>query len=500
MAFGLSPKHVQYLRPENFEPEIFLILAISAAKKKGWHVSFVSEKGFIAYTNFSWSSWSEEISVSITSGSVILKSECTGNQLMDWGKNKKNIQQLLKKLEEVKNTITQEEIEKKLEELREASASKKEDVFNQPVLSSKEKITGFFSIFNPTEGYFVTPLLIICNILIFVAMIYTGTHFLFPDIHDLLDWGANYRPFILEGQWWRLMVSCFLHIGILHLLFNMYALFYIGLLLEPYLGKSRFLAAYLISGIAASVASIWWNGTVVSAGASGAIFGMYGVFLALLSTNLVDKSVRKSLFTSIGVFVVYNLVNGLNPNNGVDNAAHLGGLLTGFVLGFGFVPSLKKFENRLLKFSTIGGMAIVLLISSFSLYKSIPNDLVAYEEGSDMEAYKKEIERFISMESMALEVFALPENTPKDILLSEIKDRGIYYWIENVKLIDNLDKLDLPESIRERNLRLKDYCQFRIKSFNLIYKSIEEDTDKYEKEINYYNEEIEFILTELTGD
>ncbi|WP_373395877.1 rhomboid family intramembrane serine protease [Algoriphagus halophilus] len=221
-------------------------------------------------------------------------------------------------------------------------------------MSSKEKITGFFSIFNPIDGYFVTPLLIICNLLIFIAMIYTGTHFLFPDIQDLLDWGANYRPFTVDGQWWRLLVSCFLHIGILHLLFNMYALFYIGLLLEPYLGKARFLAAYLISGIAASIASIWWNGMVVSAGASGAIFGMYGVFLALLSTNLVDKSIRKSLFTSIGVFVVYNLVNGLNPNNGVDNAAHIGGLLTGFVLGYGFVPSLKNLKIGYSNFQQLG--------------------------------------------------------------------------------------------------------------------------------------------------
>lgn len=500
MAFGLSPKYVQYIRTEHIEPKIFLILAIEAAKKKGWNVSFLSETGFIAYTNFSWSSWSEEISVSITSGSVLLKSECTGNQLMDWGKNKKNIQALLKILEELKTTITQEEIEVKLEELREASVSKKEDIFSQPALSSKEKITGFFSIFNPIDGYFVTPLLIICNLLIFIAMIYTGTHFLFPDIQDLLDWGANYRPFTVDGQWWRLLVSCFLHIGILHLLFNMYALFYIGLLLEPYLGKARFLAAYLISGIAASIASIWWNGMVVSAGASGAIFGMYGVFLALLSTNLVDKSIRKSLFTSIGVFVVYNLVNGLNPNNGVDNAAHIGGLLTGFVLGYGFVPSLKKFENRLLKFSTIGGMTLILLISSFTVYKTIPNEMEVYGEGSDLGIYQKEMERFVSMESMALEVFELPEDTPKDILLSEIKDRGIYYWVENVKLIDNLDKLDLPLSLKEKNLRLKDYCQLRIKIFNLLYKSIEEDTDRYEKEIQFYSEEIEFIITELTGN
>jgi rhomboid protease GluP len=110
-------------------------------------------------------------------------------------------------------------------------------------------------------------------------------------------------------------------------------LLYIGLLLEPYLGKTRFLTAYLISGIAASMTSLWWNDLTISAGASGAIFGMYGVFLALLSTNLLDKSVKKVLFTSIAVFAGYNILNGLKSNSGIDNAAHIGGLISGLIIG-----------------------------------------------------------------------------------------------------------------------------------------------------------------------
>lgn len=498
MAIGLSPKYIQYVRTEDLEPKIFLVLALEAAKKLGWNVSFVSESGFTAYTNFSFSSWSEEISVQIISTTAIVKSECTGQQFMDWGKNKKNLKRLLSKLEEIKAVTPQEEIEVKLAEVKEISASNKEDIFSQPALSSKENITGFFSIFNPTKGYFITPLLISCNLLIFVAMVYTGTHFFFPDVQDLLDWGANFKPLILEGEWWRLLTSCFLHIGILHLLFNMYALFYIGLLLEPYLGKSRFLTAYLISGIVASITSFWWNGPIVAAGASGAIFGMYGVFLALLSTNLLHKSVKKSLFTSIGVFVVYNLVDGLNPGNGVDNAAHIGGLLAGIVLGYAFVPSLKKFENNALKFSSIAVMILALLMSSFTIIPYIEKDQEVFV--GDFEEYQKEMERFVSMESMALEVFQLPEDTEKEVLLSEIKNRGIYYWSENIKLLNNLGSLDLPIEILERNERIKEYCQMRIKSFNLMYKAIEEDTDIYEKEIKYLSEDIDAIIIELTGN
>jgi rhomboid protease GluP len=172
-------------------------------------------------------------------------------------------------------------------------------------------------------------------------MLISGVHILLPENQDLLNWGANFRPMTLEGQWWRLFTACFLHIGILHLLLNMYALLYVGLLLEPYLGKTRFLAAYLISGIAASMTSLWWHDFTISAGASGAIFGMYGVFLALLTTNLLDKSVKKALLTSIAVFVGYNILNGLQPNSGIDNAAHIGGLISGLIIGYAFVPSLR---------------------------------------------------------------------------------------------------------------------------------------------------------------
>jgi rhomboid protease GluP len=490
MAFGFSPKHVQDYQLDNLDKEHFLVFAIEAAFKLEWNVSFVSETGFIAYTKFSWSSWSEEVTVKIDNGIANIKSECTGSQLMDWGKNKKNVEALLTKLEEVKSVMTQDEIETKLTELRQGYASKEDDILSKPPSTTKEKITDFFSVFKPTEGYFVSPILININLLVFVIMLISGVHILLPDNQDLLNWGANFRPMTLEGQWWRLFTACFLHIGILHLLLNMYALLYIGLLLEPYLGKTRFLAAYLISGITASMTSLWWHDLTISAGASGAIFGMYGVFLALLTTNLLDKSVKKALLTSIAVFVGYNILNGLKPNSGIDNAAHIGGLLSGLVIGYAFVPSLKQFENKAIKFSTIGALTVVLLISSFTVYKSLPNDIGKYDE---------KMKEFVSMESMALEVYNLPEGTPNEKILSEIKDRGLYYWNENIKLIDGFKDLDLPLPIREKNTKLKEYCELRIKSYELIYKAIDEDTDKYQNEINEYNQKIETIISELTG-
>jgi rhomboid protease GluP len=142
MAFGFSPKHIQELQLDNLDKEHFLVLALEAANKLNWNVSFVSENGFIAFTKFSWSSWSEEVTVKINNGHVNLKSECTGNQLIDWGKNKKNIEALLAKFEAVKSVMTPDEIELKLVTLRQDFAANEEDILSKPPTSRhKYKIT-----------------------------------------------------------------------------------------------------------------------------------------------------------------------------------------------------------------------------------------------------------------------------------------------------------------------------------------------------------------------
>jgi len=491
MAFGFSPKSIQEYNLGDLDKEHFLVLAIEAARKIGWNVSFVSETGFIAYTGFSMSSWGEEVIVTIDNGVATIKSECTGSQIMDWGRNKGNVNELIYVFEKVKKELTSVEIETKIAELRQGYATQKnEDILNKPPLSSKEKITNFFSIFKPTEGYFVTPILININILIFIAMIVSGVHFFMPDGQSLLEWGANFRPATLAGQWWRLFTAMFLHIGILHLLLNMYALLYIGVLLEPYLGRTRFLAAYLLSGLAASVTSLWWHDLIISAGASGAIFGMYGVFLALLTTNLLDKSVQKALLASIAIFVGYNLLYGLRPDSGIDNAAHIGGLISGLLIGYAFIPSLKKHDNSEFKLLTIGILSVILLVSSFTIYKSLPNDIGKYDE---------KMNEFVATEAKALAVFSLPAYTSTEEFVTEF-NKGINYWNENLKLIESLNDLDLPQPLVERNVKLKQYCELRIKSYELYSKAVSEDTDKYDTEIRDYNKKMEMLIKEISSE
>jgi rhomboid protease GluP len=473
MAFGFSPKYVQDLPLDSLAPEQFLTIALLTAKKLGWNVGYNSESGFTAHTKFSLSSWGEEIKVIINENSANLKSECTGMQVVDWGKNKKNIEKFISTFSELRNTLTTDEIAQKFKKLK-------------PNLISKEETMDFFSIFKPTSGYFITPILINLNLLIFILMAVSGVNILLPDNDSLINWGANFRPVTLEGGWWRLLTSCFLHIGIFHLFMNMYALLYIGILLEPHIGRTRFIATYLLTGITASITSLWWHDLTISAGASGAIFGIYGVFLAMLTTNLIEKSARKSLLTSIGIFMVYNLLNGMK--GGIDNAAHIGGLISGLMIGYSFYPTLKKPDLSNLKYSTVGLLAALVLATSFVVYQKIPNDIAEYD---------KKMEKFSSMEAMALEVYNMPRNAPTEELLSAIKDRGLYYWNENLKLLQELDQMNLPSQLHETIKKLIYYCNLRIKSYNFIYKAIEGNTDMYQDNIDYYNQKIEETLNSL---
>src|SRR5690606_11846286 len=126
-------------------------------------------------------------------------------------------------------------------------------------------------VFLPVEGYFITPLLMISNILVFAWMVISGVDILEPGGNVIYKWGGNFGPAIADGEWWRLITAVFVHIGMVHLLSNMLTLGFIGYALEPLLGKQRFLTAYLLSGITGSLLSMYVHPHIISAGASGAI-------------------------------------------------------------------------------------------------------------------------------------------------------------------------------------------------------------------------------------
>jgi len=214
---------------------------------------------------------------------------------------------------------------------------------NEEIIEEKpgQEFMEGISLLIPRKHNLISTLIIDTNILIFLIMCCAGLGFVSFEAQDLLKWGGNYKPSTTNDQWWRLLTSTFLHGGVFHLLTNMLGMLFVSLFLEPLLGKFRFALAYLVTGIVASIASLYWHKATVSVGASGAIFGLYGIFLALLLTKVFSKEINKAFLASTIIFLGYNLLMGFS-SNGIDNAAHIGGLLSGFILGLLFYPSLKN--------------------------------------------------------------------------------------------------------------------------------------------------------------
>ncbi|MDO4265454.1 MAG: rhomboid family intramembrane serine protease [Eubacteriales bacterium] len=182
------------------------------------------------------------------------------------------------------------------------------------------------------KEYCVNYALIAANILYFIFLSFQGrTEY---DMDMMLRFGAMYEPLVIEnGEYYRFLTACFMHFGIEHLVNNMLVLFVIGGYLEKALGHLRYLLFYILAGIGANIISFYWHlGTadfVVSAGASGAVFGVVGGLIFAILRNrgrLGDLSMRQIL-----VMTVLSVYLGMSES-GVDNAAHLGGLLCGFVL------------------------------------------------------------------------------------------------------------------------------------------------------------------------
>jgi rhomboid protease GluP len=180
----------------------------------------------------------------------------------------------------------------------------------------------------------VTPTIIAINIAVFVAMFFAGADLLNPNSAVHIRFGSNFGPLTWTGQEWRLLTSAFLHFGIIHIALNMYALYQGGALAERLFGSTRFAVIYLLSALSGSVASGWWDPLRNSAGASGAIFGVYGALLAFLAIRRSDipPTMLKSISSSALLFCLYSLVIGA-AHPLIDNACHIGGLLAGFVSG-----------------------------------------------------------------------------------------------------------------------------------------------------------------------
>lgn len=193
---------------------------------------------------------------------------------------------------------------------------------NKNNLIKNNKLDKLFSKKTPIITYAIMCMCIIT----FIGMYIFGNGS--EDSNTLVNFGANIDILVKSGQYYRLITCMFLHVGIFHIICNMYALYIIGPQIESFFGKFKYILIYFISGISASLLSIAFNPNTISAGASGAIFGLLG---ALLYFGYHYRSYLGNVLKSqIMPIIVLNLVLGF-VLNGVDNAAHIGGLIGGIL-------------------------------------------------------------------------------------------------------------------------------------------------------------------------
>ncbi len=204
---------------------------------------------------------------------------------------------------------------------------------------------------------YITYILIALNIFIYLFFTFFGKY------DDVINDFALYGPFVRLGEYYRLLSCVFLHANIIHLALNCYALYILGPQLESYMGRWKYLLIYLFSGVIGSLLSITMNSSVVSIGASGAIFGVMGGLLYFgYHYRLYLGNVLKSQLVPL---IIVNLFYGfLVP--GIDNFAHIGGLIGGVLM-----TSLVGVKYKSSRSEQINGAIMTIIFTAFLVYMAI---------------------------------------------------------------------------------------------------------------------------------
>ncbi len=322
----------------------------------------------------------------------------------------------------------------------------------------KRKFPKWLETFIPNKEVKVTPVIICLNLLVWLVMILNGVSPYFPSAEEAMKWGATNAELVADGDYWRLITSNYIHFGFLHLGMNMLALHNVGRLLERFIGPWRFGILYTFTGIFASSVSIWWNQYGVGAGASGAILGIVGVLAALLTTNLIDKSIRLSMLKSLAISIGLTLLIGISAH--IDNAAHIAGLLSGALGGYLIYPELKMFFYQRKK-QWYGLIAAFLIIAGATVW------FATHTKGGKTRTPQQIVVNFEDKESYAMQRYGAGDFTTADDIEKNITE---VYRVGLLQM-DSILSLDLNPESRVQAEKLKKYVNERYQQWSWVVKS-----------------------------
>jgi membrane associated rhomboid family serine protease/Flp pilus assembly protein TadD len=268
-----------------------------------------------------------------------------------------------------------------------------------------------------TPSFLITGGLIGLNVLVFVIMLLQGVSATNPTPQQAIAFGADFGPLTLNGQWWRLVTSMFVHFGILHIGLNMWCLWNLGRAAEQLMGRASYLLAYFVSGIFSSIASVYWHPMGASAGASGAIFGMAGVLVSYvkLKKTPAHLQINSKMLGSLGTFIAYNLAFGTLP--GISNAAHIGGLAMGLAVGAALPASGASEAARRTRLSLIAIFSAIVLAGSAIAAKQLTKGVSELASVEQLLAEKRTDEALTQLQQLTTRE---PELAPAHELLAKV--------------------------------------------------------------------------------
>ena len=289
----------------------------------------------------------------------------------------------------------------------------------------------------------MTFALIAVNVLVFIGMLFDGAGLLRAVGHVYVAWGSNLGPYTLDGDWWRVFTALFIHFGLVHIGANMIALAIFGPLVERFYGSTRYLLIYLLAGIFGNLCSIAVHPGVNSAGASGAIFGVFGALVATLvrRRDHIPPDFLRPIRHAALLFIGWS-VYGCLKNSGIDYVAHMGGLVAGFILGWASTPGSvgeKPAHQMLFSVLPAAAAAAVLLAGGYwwaqSRAASLTGDALYVRTVHWMTKREKGV-------NAALKAVLRDDGKSHAALMETLETRVIPFWRD---VSDRLALVELPQ-------------------------------------------------------
>ena len=353
-------------------------------------------------------------------------------------------------------------------------------------------------LFQLTPRTRITQILLAINVAMFAVMVIGGVPIADPGAQVLFDWGASRGVDTVSDQWWRLLTCTIIHVGIVHLAFNMWCLYALGPLAERFVGPVGFLILYVVSGLAGSLASAVWSPLVVSAGASGSIFGIFGALIGIYmrARKTIPAVVFQQHRSSLGTLLIINLVIGLTVPR-IDMAGHVGGLIAGILCGWALghpINSEGASRRGIRNALTTVGAAVLLVVFALIARERLGWMNASFDEMLDIERTQQ---RLIERYNDAVARKSIGQLTDEEFV--GILERDILPGWKESRM--RLDRTRIPPRVNEKYVAdLRQCMSLREEAIDLFARAVRANDVQLSQQAKQKMREADQIVERMAAD